>query len=37
MDFWLLVRIYGSGVPCPVPVVLKSHILVMSFLGNDGW
>ncbi|XP_062506530.1 serine/threonine-protein kinase RIO1-like isoform X2 [Corticium candelabrum] len=32
-----LTRIYGSGVPCPVPVVLKSHILVMSFLGNDGW
>jgi RIO kinase 1 len=32
-----LMRIHASGVPCPFPVILKSHVLVMSFIGEDGW
>lgn len=30
-------RIYAAGIPCPAPVVLKSHILLMEFLGTNGW
>lgn len=32
-----LKRIYGAGIPCPNPHLLKSHVLVMDFLGKDGW
>lgn len=27
----------AGGIPCPEPVLLKSHVLVMSFIGRDGW
>jgi RIO kinase 1 len=27
-------RIYGSGIPCPEPIYLRLHVLVMSFLGD---
>jgi len=30
-------RIYAAKIPCPKPIILKSHILVMEFLGEDGW
>lgn len=31
-------RIHAAGIPCPEPVYLKAHVLVMSFLGNNkGW
>jgi len=30
-------RIHQAGLPCPTPILLKSNILVMEFLGNDGW
>lgn len=30
-------RIYQAGIPCPQPILLKSHILVMEFLGHDAW
>lgn len=31
-------RLYGAGVPCPEPVHLRLHVLVMSFLGDKkGW
>ena len=30
-------RIHTAGIPCPKPVLLKSHVLVMEFLGQDGW
>jgi RIO kinase 1 len=30
-------RIYQAGIPTPAPVLLKSHVLVMEFLGKDGW
>ncbi|CAN7992647.1 unnamed protein product [Ixodes hexagonus] len=32
-----LSRIYTAGLPCPKPVVLRSHVLVMNFVGKDGW
>jgi RIO kinase 1 len=31
-----LARIHASGVPCPQPFVLRSHVLVMAFVGTDG-
>ena len=30
-------RIHQAGIPCPTPVLLKSHVLLMEFLGTDGW
>jgi RIO kinase 1 len=30
-------RIYNAGIPCPAPVLLKSHVLIMEFLGENGW
>ena len=30
-------RIHAAGIPCPEPIFLKSHILIMEFLGTNGW
>jgi serine/threonine-protein kinase RIO1 len=30
-------RMYMSRVPCPTPIFLRSHVLMMEFLGSDGW
>jgi RIO kinase 1 len=30
-------RIYNAGIPCPAPILLKSHVLIMEFLGETGW
>ncbi|GAM85897.1 hypothetical protein ANO11243_039070 [Dothideomycetidae sp. 11243] len=31
-------RIHEAGIPCPEPLSLKNHVLVMSFLGDKkGW
>ncbi|KAF2230011.1 Serine/threonine-protein kinase Rio1 [Viridothelium virens] len=31
-------RIHAAGIPCPEPVHLRQHVLVMGFLGdNKGW
>jgi len=30
-------RIHAAEIPCPEPILLKSHILVMEFLGENGW
>jgi RIO kinase 1 len=33
-----LKRLYAAGIPTPEPVYLRSHVLVMSFLGDKkGW
>lgn len=32
-----LLRIKQSGIRCPEPVILRGHVLVMEFLGKDGW
>lgn len=37
-EFRNLRRIHAAGIPCPEPIYLKAHVLVMSFLGNSkGW
>jgi len=37
-EFRNLRRLHAAGIPCPQPVYLKAHVLVMSFLGNSkGW
>jgi RIO kinase 1 len=30
-------RIHQAGIPTPEPILLKSHVLIMEFLGTDGW
>ncbi|RWS28454.1 serine/threonine-protein kinase RIO1-like protein [Leptotrombidium deliense] len=35
-EFRNLSRIYQSGINCPQPFLLKSHVLVMSFVGTNG-
>ena len=30
-------RLHAASIPCPKPILLKSHVLVMQFLGENGW
>mmetsp|Transcript_20446 Transcript_20446/g.31542 ORF Transcript_20446/g.31542 Transcript_20446/m.31542 type:complete len:621 (+) Transcript_20446:56-1918(+) len=30
-------RLHAANIPCPTPILLKSHVLIMEFLGNSGW
>jgi RIO kinase 1 len=30
-------RLNAAGISAPVPHLLKSHVLIMDFLGNEGW
>lgn len=32
-----LARMHEVGLPVPKPHLLKGHVLVMDFLGKDGW
>lgn len=32
-----LTRMHHAGIPCPEPIILRSHVLVMDFIGTDGW
>lgn len=32
-----LVRMQNAGMNVPTPVLLRSHVLLMSFCGKDGW
>jgi RIO kinase 1 len=32
-----LSRIHKAGIACPEPILLRSHVLLMEFLGTDGW
>ncbi|CAH3138329.1 unnamed protein product [Pocillopora meandrina] len=32
-----LTRMFNADIPCPEPIILRSHVLVMSFIGVDGW
>ena len=37
-EFRNLKRLYLAGIPCPEPVYLRLHVLVMGFLGDKkGW
>ena len=30
-------RLGAAGVPCPEALLLKEHVLLMRFIGTDGW
>ncbi len=30
-------RLFSNAVPSPKPMLLRSHVLVMEFIGRDGW
>lgn len=32
-----LSRLDAAGLPCPKPILLRSHVLLMTFIGNAGW
>ena len=32
-----LTRMYNAGLPCPQPILLRSHVLLMDFIGQEGW
>ncbi|XP_044255152.1 serine/threonine-protein kinase RIO1 [Tribolium madens] len=32
-----LIRMHSSGVNVPEPILLRSHVLVMGFVGKNGW
>lgn len=32
-----LVRMHSNGINVPEPILLRSHVLVMKFIGKDGW
>jgi RIO kinase 1 len=32
-----LSRIHKAGIACPEPILLRNHVLLMEFLGTDGW
>ncbi|CAN8284203.1 unnamed protein product [Cochlearia groenlandica] len=32
-----LKRLQAAGIRCPVPILLRLHVLVMEFIGRDGW
>lgn len=32
-----LIRLHQAGIPCPEPIILRSHVLVMEFIGTGGW
>mmetsp|Transcript_1219 Transcript_1219/g.1761 ORF Transcript_1219/g.1761 Transcript_1219/m.1761 type:complete len:588 (-) Transcript_1219:2456-4219(-) len=32
-----LKRVRAAGIPCPKPILLKMHVLVMEFIGKRGW
>ncbi|XP_033645379.1 serine/threonine-protein kinase RIO1-like [Asterias rubens] len=32
-----LIRIHSAGIQCPEPHLLRGHVLVMDFIGTDGW
>lgn len=32
-----LARLRTAGIPCPAPIILRSHVLVMEFIGENGF
>lgn len=32
-----LSRLFTNGINVPEPILLKSHVLLMTFIGKDGW
>lgn len=33
-EFRNLTRLHANGIPCPKPIALKNHVLVMEFIGD---
>jgi RIO kinase 1 len=36
-EFRNLTRLHAAGIPCPEPIALRLHVLVMTFFGSNGW
>jgi serine/threonine-protein kinase RIO1 len=36
-EFTNLIRVHRAGIPSPAPLLLREHVMVMEFLGADGW
>ena len=36
-EFRNLIRLQQGGVYAPKPILLRSHVLLMDFIGTDGW
>eukprot|EP00850_Spirogloea_muscicola_P023327 SM000347S13001 [mRNA] locus=s347:84839:88882:- [translate_table: standard] len=36
-EFRNLLRLKAAGINCPTPILLRLHVLVMSFIGAGGW
>ena len=32
-----LTRLHNAGISCPTPILLRSHVLLMSFVGENSW
>lgn len=32
-----LLRLHSVGIPCPEPIILRNHVLVMDFIGHGGF
>ncbi|XP_069669068.1 serine/threonine-protein kinase RIO1 isoform X2 [Periplaneta americana] len=32
-----LVRMHAEGLPVPEPILLRGHVLLMGFIGKEGW
>lgn len=32
-----LVRMHTANLPVPEPILLRGHVLVMDFIGHEGW
>lgn len=32
-----LLRMHSNGVPCPSPILMRGHVILMEFIGKDGW
>lgn len=32
-----LVRMHTAGLPVPAPILLRGHVLLMGFIGKEGW
>lgn len=32
-----LLRMHAVGIPCPEPIILRNHVLVMEFVGSNGF
>jgi len=36
-EFKNLKLLQNAGIPCPEPILLRKHVLLMSFIGDDRW